>query len=123
MKTNKPLDLADRELLRTTRHQMHVTDDIGEWFRGLDTMKEISKELNEKLPKLDIIDVETCDDFECMGDCEICKEHEKEYLDHWREKVNEIIEKWMREYDMEMEDVEDALAPSGWARLRWIESA
>lgn len=109
--------------LQSLRHKMHVTNDLGEWLTMLDDVRATVDELRNVLPDLDITDVPQCEDIACDGHCEECMDLESEFLSDHKEKTNSAIEEWMRNFEKEFGLDEDTIAPSGMARIRWMESA
>jgi len=88
---------------------------LTQWLRDANEVQELGL-------KLDVVDDAHifCEDLECE-DIECEHEHEglQEYVKQHKDRVNEIIECWLREYD----SINDTkYAPTGYARARWAEN-
>lgn len=110
----------DSGTIQSLRHHMHVCSDAMEYRKMLEKLEEMNI---EGLNLISFGDYLYCSD-DCFGDnCYKCSELEEERMDEIKEENNSIIEEWMHNVESEFELGSDSFAPSGMARIRWMESA
>jgi hypothetical protein len=84
---------------------------------------------NLDLPRVDHHDFycDACmygdDEGDCDIDCETCAELAEQFAWQNKDEVNYAIEQWLTNEEEKNEMEENTLCPTGYARMRWVESA
>lgn len=116
------------DLIRTARHEAHKSRFHNDYYRHMIDLTEAYEELMIKYPKLPKMNelnlpmLFECDDPECVGECEQCRELEDDYMFFETDKNNDIIEQWMGKLESALGLDENTIRPTGMARMRWAEN-
>jgi len=121
------MHIEDTQYIKSARHNIHTSRDFDQMVKYVDIFNEeadeLAKEYNIKPLHISVPEYMECDNDDCDMECSECKEMEYDYWWTNKEKINTEIEEWMRAIELQFGLDEDSIAPSGMARMRWIESA
>lgn len=110
--------------IRSLRHNMHVCRDMGRYMYLTEQLHdELLNIASGNIPKIkSLSEFVLCNDDCEEEDCRECEKAEEDEFYNTKESNNQLIEEWMREEEERLDLEEGTIAPTGMARLRWMES-